>query len=67
MNMITVEANANIALIKYWGKRDEKLFLPTKSSLSVTLSGLKTTTTIYDLSQSKDEISINQNMRVNFP
>lgn len=37
---------ANIALIKYWGKRDENLFLPTKSSLSVTLDNLYTTTNI---------------------
>ena len=26
MKKITVQANANIALIKYWGKRDKKLF-----------------------------------------
>jgi len=25
---ITAIANANIALIKYWGKRDPELFLP---------------------------------------
>ncbi|EEP80748.1 diphosphomevalonate decarboxylase [Uncinocarpus reesii 1704] len=31
-------APVNIAVIKYWGKRDETLNLPTNSSLSVTLS-----------------------------
>ncbi|KAF2864105.1 MVD1, mevalonate pyrophosphate decarboxylase [Piedraia hortae CBS 480.64] len=31
-------APVNIAVIKYWGKRDAKLNLPTNSSLSVTLS-----------------------------
>ncbi|KAL7272979.1 diphosphomevalonate decarboxylase [Rhizina undulata] len=31
-------APVNIAVIKYWGKRDTKLNLPTNSSLSVTLS-----------------------------
>ena len=60
MQKVTVQANANIALIKYWGKRDEKLFLPTKSSLSVTLSGLKTITTVCKTEKLKeDEIYIN--------
>jgi len=33
----TVIGTPNIALIKYWGKRDEHLNLPTNSSLSITL------------------------------
>lgn len=56
---ITTCANANIALIKYWGKRDETLFLPTKSSLSVTLSSLTTTTKISSTTKNQDEITIN--------
>lgn len=35
---ITVTAPVNIAVIKYWGKRDVALLLPTNSSLSVTLN-----------------------------
>ncbi|KAF2759440.1 diphosphomevalonate decarboxylase [Pseudovirgaria hyperparasitica] len=40
-------APVNIAVIKYWGKRDAKLNLPTNSSLSVTLAqnDLRTHTT----------------------
>ncbi|CRG85419.1 diphosphomevalonate decarboxylase [Talaromyces islandicus] len=40
-------APVNIAVIKYWGKRDATLNLPTNSSLSVTLSqrSLRTVTT----------------------
>ncbi|GAA6064706.1 hypothetical protein JCM10212_001611 [Sporobolomyces blumeae] len=34
----TCTAPVNIAVVKYWGKRDTKLILPTNSSLSVTLS-----------------------------
>ncbi|RBP97910.1 diphosphomevalonate decarboxylase [Bifidobacterium aemilianum] len=39
-------ANANIALIKYWGKADEALIIPRTSSLSLTLDGLSTETTV---------------------
>lgn len=47
-NMITCTAPVNIAVIKYWGKRNEDLILPINSSLSVTLhqDQLKTTTTV---------------------
>ena len=56
----TAEATPNIAIIKYWGKRDEKLILPQQSSISVTLNMLKTRTTIAFSEQFKqDEIWIN--------
>ncbi len=42
----TARAGANIALIKYWGKRDARLNLPAAGSLSITLAGLETETTI---------------------
>lgn len=42
----TAKAHTNIALIKYWGKRDESLILPMNSSLSMTLDGFHTTTTV---------------------
>ena len=46
--MITAQGAPNIALIKYWGKRDEKLVLPFNSSLSLTISGdvMHTTTSV---------------------
>ncbi|MFU0663208.1 diphosphomevalonate decarboxylase [Gardnerella vaginalis] len=45
-NSAVATANANIALIKYWGKRDERLILPYTSSLSLTLSDLYTQTAV---------------------
>ncbi|MFD1850094.1 diphosphomevalonate decarboxylase [Oceanobacillus bengalensis] len=42
----TAKAHTNIALIKYWGKRNDALILPTNSSLSLTLDGFYTKTTV---------------------
>ena len=39
-------AGANIALVKYWGKKQEDLKIPYNSSLSMTLEGLYTDTGI---------------------
>lgn len=39
-------AHPNIALIKYWGKRDERLVLPFTDSLSLTLDVFPTTTSV---------------------
>ena len=54
---ITARAGANIALIKYWGKRDIQLNLPAAGSLSITLAGLETQTTLTaDASLERDEL-----------
>ena len=44
--MRTARACANIALVKYWGKRDAQLNLPAAGSLSLTLDALVTTTEV---------------------
>lgn len=46
MTTATARANPNIALVKYWGKRDEALNLPVAGSLSLTLGGYATTTNV---------------------
>ena len=37
---VTARAGTNIALVKYWGKRDAALNLPAAGSLSLTLAEL---------------------------
>ncbi|MCI4348068.1 MAG: diphosphomevalonate decarboxylase [Thermoplasmata archaeon] len=54
------EAAPNIALVKYWGMRDERLVLPNNSSLSMTVSRLRTRTWVrFDPSLRSDRFSLN--------
>lgn len=56
----TAKAHTNIALIKYWGKRDESLILPMNNSLSLTLDGFYTTTAVeFNQSLTKDIFFLN--------
>jgi diphosphomevalonate decarboxylase len=43
---VTARAGSNIALVKYWGKRNAALNLPATGSLSMTLDTLHTDTTL---------------------
>lgn len=43
---VAYRAHTNIALIKYWGKRNKELFLPMTSSLSLTLDAFYTETKV---------------------
>jgi len=55
----TATACANIALVKYWGKRDAALNLPAAGSLSLTLDALRTTTTVrFDSDLNADTFSL---------
>ncbi len=44
MSSVIATAHPNIALVKYWGKRDTALNLPAVPSLSLTLAGFSTRT-----------------------
>ena len=46
LSLVTCTAPVNIAVIKYWGKRDEKLILPINDSVSVTLSSDQASTIV---------------------
>lgn len=64
MNKGKARAHANIALIKYWGKEDEKLFLPMNSSLSLTLESFYTETeVIFDDQLNRDYFYLNEKLQ----
>lgn len=65
MTKIRVITHPNIALIKYWGKRDTSLMLPTKNSLGITLAALKTTTYIEPSPSNSDLIELNGKVLIN--
>jgi len=54
----TAVACANIAFIKYWGKRDAELNLPANSSLSMNLDKLTTVTTVEFSPEYDDDLII---------
>ncbi len=51
----TAIANSNTALVKYWGKYDEKLILPMNGSISMTVDKLNTATTVEFSSDYKND------------
>jgi len=58
------KAQPNIALIKYWGKRDVERNLPAVSSLSITLEGLRTTMLVeFSPSFGEDSLTLNGSER----
>jgi diphosphomevalonate decarboxylase len=60
LNSALAQAHSNIALIKYWGKRNEKLKLPQNGSISLTLDALWTRTRVSYTSQTRpDQLILN--------
>ncbi|MBC8183305.1 diphosphomevalonate decarboxylase [candidate division KSB1 bacterium] len=58
----TALAHSNIALVKYWGKRNTQLNLPAVGSISINLENLHTTTSIEVKEHLKsDELFLNGN------
>ncbi len=56
----TAKAQPNIALIKYWGKRDTRRNLPAVGSISITLADLYTTMSVaFDKSLGADVLVVN--------
>ena len=53
---VTARAHANIALVKYWGKRDPALNLPAAGSLSLTLDALTTVAVVQTTEGGSDRL-----------
>lgn len=59
----TAKAPANIAFIKYWGKKNEKLRLPANASISMNLSDAYTTTSVeFDDKLASDVLYLNDSL-----
>jgi len=58
----TAKANSNIAIIKYWGRRDEEQRIPSNSSISFTMDDkLQSVTSVeFDPALTKDSLRINR-------
>ena len=57
---VTAQAHPNIAVVKYWGKRDAALNLPAVPSLSVALERFCTRTTVeWGIDAAADSVEIN--------
>ncbi len=62
----TASARPNIALIKYWGKRNNELILPFTNSLSVTLDTFETVTTVdFSSAYTEDAVILNNTLLPN--
>ncbi|WP_322802291.1 diphosphomevalonate decarboxylase [Thermoflexus sp.] len=63
----TAQAHPNIAFIKYWGNRDDRLRLPANPSLSMNLGALRTVTTVTFLEEEGPDVLILNGIRVEGP
>lgn len=61
----TAFAASNIALCKYWGKRDQELNIPLTSSLSISLGNKGATCTISAIAASQDHFLLNKQVMAN--
>ena len=61
--MVKVKSYANIAIIKYWGKKDAKKMIPATSSISLTLNDMFTETEMEFISDEDIKISVEKEMK----
>lgn len=64
MKQAAARARSNIALVKYWGKRQQRLNLPAVGSLSITLDGLSSETSVtFDAALDQDDFVLDGERR----
>lgn len=63
MNKVKVKANANIALVKYWGKKDETLIIPYNGSISLTLKEFYTITEVEKINEDHDQFYLDGSLQ----
>ena len=61
--MVKVKSYANIAIVKYWGKKDAKKMIPASSSISLTLNDMFTETEMEFISDEDIKISVEKEMK----
>ena len=61
--MVKVKSYANIAIVKYWGKKDAKKMIPATSSISLTLNDMFTETEMEFISGEDIKISVEKEMK----
>jgi diphosphomevalonate decarboxylase len=60
LHTVTAQSCANIAFIKYWGNRDDRMRLPSNGSISMNLDGLLTQTQVtFNATLARDELILN--------
>lgn len=60
MKSAIARAHTNIALVKYWGKKNQQLIIPFNSSISLTLDAFYTDTRVtFDKTLTHDQLTIN--------
>ena len=61
--MVKVKSYANIAIVKYWGKKDAEKMIPATSSISLTLNDMFTETEMEFISDEDIKISVEKEMK----
>ena len=61
--MVKVKSYANIAIVKYWGKKDAEKMIPATSSISLTLNDMFTETEMEFINDEDIEITVEKEMK----